>query len=295
VAGANGRGGSSGSAGSGGIDGGVGSGGSAASVGASGTGGTAGACFRARRLWFEDWETGDYSRWTSRTYGNDWGNGCQSNAISNERSVSPTRSIRSEITCAYAAEGNVHRGYGGVQFDGDRPVAAFTNQGQGIDAPNGLVNTFHVWLDTDTTFTDGKWFSFWTVNGSCDWSEDVLTLGLEDPSHRLAAAHYQPGGGTRTFAPNAPGVPLRQWVRITIYVNYHAEALYVWQNGTKITDVTFTRANTRICQWHWGAYASGDNDDVVLYEDDNSIWKLEEPWTDFAREPWFGNTQPVCP
>jgi hypothetical protein len=189
----------------------------------------------------------------------------------------------------------VHRGYGGVQFEGDRPVPAFNDQGQGIDAPNGLVNTFHVWLETSTTFTGGKWFSFWTVNGSCDWSENVLTLGLEDPSHRLAAAHYQADGGTRTFAPNAPSLPLRQWVRITIYVNYHAETMSVWQNGTKISDVTFKRASTRICQWHWGAYASGNNDDVVLFEDDNSIWKLEQPWTDFAREPWFGNTQPVCP
>jgi hypothetical protein len=303
-AGASGQAGSAGSFGSGGsgaVDGSAatagsaGSGGASGNAGAAGSGGSSGACFRATRLWFEDWETGDYSRWTSRSYDNDWGNSCQSNGISNERSVSPSHANRSEITCAYTSEGNVHRGYGGVQFEGDRPVPAFNDQGQGIDAPNGLVNTFHVWLETSTTFTAGKWFSFWTVNGSCDWSEDVLTLGLEDPSRRLAAAHYQPEGGTRTFAPNAPGVPLRQWVRITIYVNYHAETMSVWQNGTKISDVTFRRASTRICQWHWGAYASGDNDDVVLFEDDNSIWKLEQPWTDFAREPWFGNTQPVCP
>jgi hypothetical protein len=246
-------------------------------------------------LWFEDWETGDYSRWTSQTYDNSWGNACQSNALSQDRAVSPTRSHRSEITCTYTAEGNVHRGYGGLQFSGDQPVPAYTNTGQGIDAPFGVVNTFHVWFDTTATFTGGKWFSFWTINGSCDWSEAVLTLGLEDPSNRLATAHYQNGGGTRTFAPGAPGLPLRQWVRITIYVNYYNETMYVWQNGTKISDVTFTRASTRICQWHWGAYASGDNDNVVLYEDDNSIWKLEQVWTDFAREPWFGQSQPVCP
>jgi hypothetical protein len=181
-----------------------------------------------------------------------------------------------------------------VQFNGDQPLPAYTGQGQGIDAPNGVVNTFHVWLETTATFTGGKWFSFWTVNGSCDYSEDVLTLGLEDPSNRLAAAHYQPGGGSRTFAPNAPAFPLGKWVRITIYVNYHTERMHVWQDGIKVSDVTFVRASTRLCQWHWGAYASGDNDDVVLYEDDNSIWKLEQAWTDFSREPWFGGTQPVC-
>jgi hypothetical protein len=292
TSGASGRGGSAGSGATGGNSG------SAGSNGTSGTGGTGDSgtsCFRATRLWFEDWETGDYSRWTSQTYGNSWGNACQSNALSQDRAVSPTRSHRSEITCTYTTEGNVHRGYGGLQFSGDQLVPAYTNTGQGIDAPFGIVNTFHVWFDTTATFTGGKWFSFWTVNGSCDWSENVLTLGLEDPSHRLAAAHYQTGGGTRTFAPGAPGVPLRQWVRITVYVNYHTETMYVWQNGTKISDVTFVRASTRICQWHWGAYASGDNDNVVLHEDDNSIWKLQQAWNDFSREPWFGQSTPVCP
>jgi hypothetical protein len=71
--------------------------------------------------------------------------------------------------------------------------------------------------------------------------------------------------------------------------------MYVWQNGTKISDVTFVRASTRICQWHWGAYASGDNDNVVLYEDDNSIWKLQQAWTDFAREPLCQGAAAVAP
>jgi hypothetical protein len=58
--------------------------------------------------------------------------------------------------------------------------------------------------------------------------------------------------------------------------------------------VTFARPNTRICQWHWGAYASGDNTDVVLFEDDNSIYKLEQAWTDFAVEPQLSPAT-VCP
>ena len=206
----------------------------------------------------------------------------------------PDQSHRSQITCAYTAEGNVHRGYGGVQFNGDAG-ARVHQQGQGIDAPNGVVNTFHVWLETSTTFTDGKWFSFWTVNGSCDWTEDgadARTRGsLASPGRRALPA----GGGTGLSRRMRPACRLGKWVRITIYVNYHDETMHVWQNGAKVSDVTFSRTTTRICQWHWGAYASGDNDNVVLYEDDNSIWKLEQPWTDFSREPWFGNTQPVCP
>lgn len=251
-------------------------------------------CFRAKRLWFEDFETSDYSRWTSKTYGSDWGNACQGNALSALQAESPTHSNRSEIVCAYTAEGNVHRGYGGLQFSGDNLVPAYTNTGTGIDAPYGIVNTFHSWLDTTSVFQNGKWFSFWTVNSDCGWADDVLTLGLEDPSNRLAAAHYQPGGGTRTFLPGAPGFPLGRWVRITIYVNYYTGIMHVWQDGQEISHVTFVRPKRTICQWHWGAYASGDNDNLVLFEDDNSIWKLEQEWTDMSREPYFGGSVPVC-
>jgi hypothetical protein len=43
-----------------------------------------------------------------------------------------------------------------------------------------------------------------------------------------------------------------------------------------------------------GLFQSGDNDDIVLFEDDNAIWKLEEPWVDFSVEPWFDETVEVC-
>jgi hypothetical protein len=207
---------------------------------------------------------------------------------------SPTHANRSEIVCAYTAEGNVHRGYGGLQFSGDNLVPAYTNTGTGTDAPFGIVNTFHSWLETTSVFQNGKWFSFWTVNSDCGWADDVLTLGLEDPSNRLAAAHYQPGGGTRTFAPGAPGFPLGRWVRITIYVNYYTGIMHVWQDGKDISHITFVRPKKTICQWHWGAYASGDNDNLVLFEDDNSIWKLGEEWQDMSVEPYFGGSVSTC-
>src|SRR5690606_10636703 len=74
-------GGSAGSSGSGG-----GSGGSAGGGGSAG----AGPCFDATRLWFEDFETGDYSRWTSQDYGKNWKNGyCHDNGFSTEHANSP--------------------------------------------------------------------------------------------------------------------------------------------------------------------------------------------------------------
>ena len=253
--------------------------------------GDAGACVRARLLWSDDFETGDYSRWTSMTYGGAWGDDCQSNGFSTDHAVSGSSSHRSEIVCAYSAS---HRGYGGVQFDGDTVVPAYTNTGTGIDAPYGVVNTYWSWLETSYAFEAGRWFSFWTINTDCGWAEDVITLGLEDTSWRLTPAHILNTGGTVDFEAGAPAFPRGEWVRTTLYVNTADGVMHIWQNGQSLLHATFTRPSTDICQWHWGAYASGDNTDVVLYEDDNSIHRLEEPWVDFAIEPWLGQTIPVC-
>jgi hypothetical protein len=241
----------------------------------------------ATLLWFEDWELaeGGYGRWTSSDYGSDWNDGlCHDNGYSEGTSVSPTHSHRSEITCSIDQS---HRGYGGLQFDGDSVVPAYTNTGTGIDAPHGVVNIFWSRLDVPYAFGDGKWFSFWTVNNSCDWSDRVVTLGLENASNVLTPAHILNTGGTVEFDPEAPAFPVGEWARITIYINYHDGVMHLWQDGRTVCHCTFSRPAATICQWHWGAYASGDNDDIVLYEDDNSIWKLNRPWTDFSVEPRF--------
>lgn len=250
------------------------------------------ACFAARRLWFEDFETGDYARWTSNTYGRDWKDGfCHDNGFSTDHAVSPSHSHRSEITCA---SDESHRGYGGLQFDGDSVVAAYTNTGEGIQAPYGVVNTYWSYLEVPYDFRDGRWFSFWTVNSDCGWEERVITLGLEDTTWRLTPAHIANTGGTVTFDPDAPAFPRNRWVRTTIYINYHDGTMHLWQDGQKVLAATFSRPSQDICQWHWGAYASSDNTDVVLYEDDLSIWKLEAPWPDFDVEPYFGESIRVC-
>lgn len=281
-----GSGGSGGSAGSSG----AGSGG----VGAAGAGSSGGDCFDATLLWSEDWESGDYRNWTSETYNREWGDDCQDTAITMDNPHGGSYSSRSEITCSYPQD-SVHRGYGGLQFAGDEVVPAYTNTGVGLDAPFGVVNTFWLYLDSPTVFEGGRWLGLFTVNSACDYSDRVLTLGLEDPSNRVAAAHYQAGaGGERTFEPGIPGMPRDQWVRLSVYVNYHDNEMHVWQDGASISHVTFDRAATTLCQWHWGLYASSDNDDVVLYEDDNSIWKLNERWSDFSTEPYFGHAVTAC-
>ena len=293
-AGSGGAGASGGSAGASGGSAGA-SGGTGGATGGTGgaTGGTGGAaCFDAKRLWFDDFETGDYSRWTSQSYDKGFNGGlCHDNGFSTTQAVSPTHSHRSEITCAISQS---HRGYGGLQFSGDSVVKAYTNTGTGIDAPHGVVNTYHSRLEVAYPFQNGKWFSFWTVNNDCGWKDQVITLGLEDTTNRLTPAHIKSTGGTVTFAPNAPAFPKGKWARTTIYINYHTGVMVAWQDGVKVFDAKFTRPDKDICQWHWGAYASKDNDALVLYEDDNSIWKLNQPWTNFDVEPYFGVTQKVC-
>ena len=73
--------------------------------------------------------------------------------------------------------------------------------------------------------------------------------------------------------------------------------LHVWQDGRSALHVTgVVRPLRTYCQWHWGLYASGDNDDLVLHEDDFTLHRLHEPWTDWAREPWLGEGgTPTCP
>lgn len=304
TAGSGGGSGSGGASGSGGSAvGGSSGGGGTAAVGGSGSGGTAAggssgsggttSCQPATRLWFEDFETGNYDRWTSKTYGKDWKNGyCHDNGFSSAHAVSPTHAHRSEITCA---SDESHRGYGGLQFSGDQLVPAYTNQGSGIDAPHGVVNTYWSRLSAPYAFANGKWFSFWTVNSHCGWQENVITLGLEDASNRLTPAHIKSTGGTVTFAPNAPSFPMDTWARTTLYINYHSGVMVIWQDGAKVSESTFTRPTKTICQWHWGAYANQDNDDVVLYEDDISIWKLHAPLPNLDDEPYLGVSVPACP
>jgi hypothetical protein len=239
-------------------------------------------CAEATRLWMEDFEGGNYARWTGNTYAADWDGGhCHDNGFTSDRAHGGSRSHRSEISCP--ANGDVHRGYGGVQFAGDSPMGAFTNGGTGIDAPHGIVVTFWNWLEAPYRFGDGRWFSFWTANTDCAWGEQVITVGLQDPEQRIYPAHVQ----NIVFDPGAPAYPMGEWVRISIYLNTHTGDLHLWQNGASVAHASFVRPSTDVCHFHWGAYASGDNSDVVLYEDDMSVWKLEEAWTDFSREPAF--------
>jgi hypothetical protein len=252
----------------------------------------AGSCVQARLLFSDDFEGGTYQRWTSQQYDFD-PEPCNSAMIGTERSRSPTRSSKSIVSCA--KNGDSHRGYGGVQFSGDTPLGGYTNTGSGINAPNGVVTTFWGWLEVPYTFGNGVWFSYFTVEGACNWSEPVITLALADPLNQVESVHIPLNGGTLNYAPNAPRWPVGQWVRTTVYVNYLAGEMRVWMDGAKVFDASFSRTTRTMCQFHWGLYASPNNTDLTYYEDDITLYKLLEPLSDTSTEPWLGEQIPVCP
>ena len=255
---------------------------------------TATSCVRATKLWSDGFETGDHRQWTGRSYAEGWGDACQSTSITTARRHSGRYAQRSEIVRPSSAPDGVHRGYGGLQFGGARVMPEYTNQGSGLDAPNGIVTTFWTWLDAPYAFRDGRWMSLFTINPSCDYTDRVVTLGLDQADGVLRAAHYWPEA-TQTIEPNAPAVPRREWVRVTVYMNLHTGDMHVWQNGRSVLHIEgIYRRLTTMCQWHWGLYASGDNTAVEMYEDDKVVWRLDQPYDDWAREPLLGTTTPVC-
>lgn len=252
------------------------------------------ACVQATELWRDDFDTGDQVRWTGQDYNPSWGDGCQSTAITTQHPHSGGYAQRSEITCPSSSPEGVHRGYGGLQFSDDQVLGDFTNTGTGVDAPNGIVTTFHTWLEAGRPFGDGRWVSLFTVNPTCGYTERVVTLGIDNADGILRPAHYWPEG-TLELEPDAPAFPLGRWVRVTVYLNLHTGDMHVWQDGRSVEHVSgIARTTQTMCQWHWGLYASGDNDDVVMYEDERVVWKLGEAWTDWSREPLLETTVPVC-
>jgi hypothetical protein len=245
-----------------------------------------GDCVGADLLFSEDFESGGPRAFTGMTYDDAWGNRCQNNATQSALTHGGAFAQRSEIVCASSED--VHRGYGGVQFSGDRVLPGYTNTGTGLAAPNGVVSTHWVRLRAGAPLRDGRWVSLFTVNPSCDYSARVITVGLDQPDGLLHAAHHWPEGSERVEAGAVP-MPREQWVRLTVLVDLDDGIMHVWQDGRSTLHVaSIVRAPTSYCQWHWGLYASGNNTDVELYEDDFTLHRLRAAWTDWSREPWIG-------
>lgn len=242
-------------------------------------------CVTGMPLWCESFELSNYSRWTG---GYSAPTSCESTGFSTERARGGARSHKSRILCSTT---DSHRGYGGLRFQGDLPLTSYVSSTGGIDAPNGVVVTMWSWIESGYTFDSSRWLSLMTVTNDCSsaWN-NVVTLNIDDSSMRLKPVHVS----SVTYAANAPSFPRNQWNRITVYLNFHTGSMHVWQNGVKVCNASWMPAGSRMCQWHFGLYASGPNSNVTMYEDDYSIVKLTQSLTNFSIEPRFPALTSPC-
>ena len=241
-------------------------------------------CVQVSQVWCEDWELGNYSRWTG-SYNAP--TSCEQTGFNDDKYVTPDESHRSAVICTTPES---HRGYAGLRFQGNVVLPNFsTPSSGGIDAPNGVIVTFWSWLKVPYTFSPTKWMSLMTVTHDCSntWA-DVITLNLDDATMKIKPVHVN----SVTYVPNAPSMPQEQWVRTTVYINFYSDVMHVWQNGNKVCSATFNSVGNKMCQWHWGLYASGNNDNIILHEEDLRIVKLDEPLTNFTIEPWYTEPMP---
>ena len=161
------------------------------------------------------------------------------------------------------------------------------------DVPTPLVNTFMVYLDADySQMTSPEWIHFGTWGNERDegggtWA--LHTMSVQEG--RLHFAHTSPFGGEYIGPSPQPEFPVRQWVRLTVYLHYQGSDgfVQVWQDGVPVLRAQVARLGdhpgTNLSRAHWGMYANSDVDHGVQYNDDIGIWELDGPLTDFETEP----------
>jgi hypothetical protein len=238
----------------------------------------AGVCVTSTRLFFDDYESGDLDAWTSY----DTSGSCQTSGIESDFSVSGDQAFQADITCD---NGDDHENYAALQFNGDAVRSSFSNSGAGIDAPHGIVIDFWARAQFDFEVDDGEWVSFLLLSGTCDWSDDVFSVGTGNATSYLAVSHATIDGGTISPFAQAETFPKGTWTKITAYVNYHTSTFVVWQDGVPITEANFVRPGTTLCHVRIGAYISAATSDAQVVIDDPTIWKLSADLASFDSAP----------
>jgi len=202
---------------------------------------------------------------------------------------------KGEIT---ATSPSSHRAYPLTHLDdegyGEQPE--FT---EGIPSP--MVNQWYVWWDPENIDLDGKWMHFATWSNNPDWN--VNTLTVIDGGTEPYILDIQSGDKLKQVQYHANrAVPTKQWIRFTVYIDYGYEngggtdndgIMAVWMNGTLIATGTgnhldpdnIATGSPYLKRAHWGLYASGNCDRGIWYEDENKIWNLYSPLTNFDIEP----------
>lgn len=150
------------------------------------------------------------------------------------------------------------------------------------DYASPLVNSWWVYLDTDyANFPSGGWHHFGTWGNNPDW--DVHTMSVIG-NGKLEMAHVD---SFEVLGDN--DMPLRRWVRFTVYVEYAPAGknlIFAWMDSTPVMSAKNIKpGGSNLMRAHWGLYTSGNLFEGIQYNDDIQIWGLSEAWTDFSRVP----------
>jgi hypothetical protein len=159
------------------------------------------------------------------------------------------------------ADGPNHRGYPTVQL-------------QKLDA-GGFATpaVIDLWAWVDATLQPGQWLSLATVSpdASDRWAR-VVTVNL-DPGGWIDVFHVPDQGEHRPTLETHSPFPRRQWVRLTIRIDFDARhgSIEVRQDGTLVATAQVNGGHGRLEQAHFGMYASASLTSARVCNDDLKI------------------------
>jgi len=165
-----------------------------------------------------------------------------------------------------------HRGYPTVQLH--------KTPGGGFVCP--CTVRFYAWLDMPLD-DPGEWFSFATLARSSSdsfWDAVLVNIAAANPAPGTVPGGvlhlmHVPSVGLRepTFQTNTILFPMRQWVKIEIYIDFdpvNGQAV-VWQDGQMVSAAPVSGGNGKLEQAHFGLYAAPSIASGVINNDDLEI------------------------
>ena len=170
-----------------------------------------------------------------------------------------------------ATQNNNHRGYPTIQFQ---------------KTTDGVFHTpcyisFWVWVDMDLTAhtPENQWLSLATLttDSTDNWNRTVLVNLSYDGFVHLMHVPLQ-GQRDYLFQTTTVKLPIKQWVRIKIYLDTRPNIGYakVWQNDTLVSYAKISDGNGTLAQAHFGLYAAPSVSSGIIYNDDLEIKEVEE-------------------
>lgn len=136
--------------------------------------------------------------------------------------------------------------------------------------------TFWVWADFNLAprSPENEWISFATfsTDSSDNWNRTILSNLSYDGFVHLMHVPEQ-GRQDYLFATKSVKFPMRQWVKIKIYLDTRPNMGYakIWQNDTLVSYAVIAGGNGLLAQAHFGLYASPSLSKGTIYNDDLEI------------------------